>query len=183
MSAAVIFVAIQACAFALIFHGQFAALDALDEQIEAAKIRYVNNNGYALNRAAYDAQVRELDRRLGRVRRELPDRIDASFSSAQALARAHGLRIVQVEVAADEIRRTFYAERMARLEIAGRFHSVGSFMAGLARLPGSLELAAFMLERSAVPGEVILKCEVRAYRYISNAELERPRKSGGRRST
>lgn len=169
--AGVLFAATQLAAYGFFHAGQLAEIDQGRELEARLKQDYAVAKNRSLNLPLYRTQFGDIDRRLGEAVLELPGQwTDPGFDAVRRTALSHGLRIELLQPDIAEDFRDSHASIGARLELAGPFHRVGAFIADLAALPGRPTLGPFAIERSPATGLVSLKGEVRAFRYVDNAE-------------
>ena len=181
LAAAAVFALVQVGALAIAAVTILPDLQHLRAETGRLENSYLWASHFAAKRAQYLEQAKELERELAYMRTRVPDEVDREFLALKRAAAARGLR-VEVEPAVDEVRREFYAELPARLSVIGPFHAVAGLMQDVTRLPGSVRLAPFAIER-APNGRVILTGTVRTFRYLSDAEVEAQRKALRKKDT
>lgn len=175
----VFFVVLIALAF-VSEHLRSDRVDAAYSEVEALKSEYLRKKAMALHLDAYREQRRELDRMLGATLVRLPDKSDRTFAGVRSAAKARGLRLDVLAAGKADWRRDFHAQTPARIVVTGRYHQVGAFIADVGRLPASMRIEPFVIERSPQPGMVTLKGVLLAYRYLSDEEVGAQRKAAAK---
>lgn len=172
MAAAIVFfVLIQALSWMADGRQQIGAIASARAVVALLKDRYVERKKVAVNLDLYRNQLREADRLFGRLLYELPNRIDDTFLPVRIAARARGLCIELLGPKEGEGVSGAIAEREAALVLSGPFQAVAAFIADLTRLPASVRLDPFVIERSPSPGRVVLRARLRAFRYRDDQEI------------
>ena len=174
-----------AAAFVVVmFTADFALNPRFDRQREQAnalerlKSEYILKKWQAANLDAVRAQQREAEALLRRVSDTLPTTFTGDFEQVTDAARRHRVHLQQSAPSSETIRE-FYSERVVRITAIGRYHDLGAFVAAITNARSCLRLQDLNL--SASSGNVKMEAIVRAYRYLDDAELEKPRKDAAAR--
>jgi len=146
------------------------------EKAEAEEVRLLGELETKAKKAAnldqYKAQLTEMEQSFGAMLRQLPNTteipsllVDISQKGLEA-----GLEQKLFQTASP-IKHDFYEEQSFRLRLTGDFHSIGSFVSGVAALPRIVTLHDIGIAKRS--GSTLLDFDVTAktYRYLDEDEL------------
>jgi type IV pilus assembly protein PilO len=160
---------------------QYTRLAASEEKEKTLKKTYETKYRKSANLEAYKIQMQEMQLSFSHLLqqlpkgKEIPDLIDdISFSES-----ASGLDIRATRLL-DEKKVDFYSEKPFRLEISGKFHSLGGFISRVASLPRIVTLHDFNIQlvnnRQNTPAKLgedpVLKMDITAKTYRYDQEEE-----------
>jgi len=160
---------------------QYNRLETATKKEAVLKSTYERKYSKSANLEAYRIQMAEMKESFAHLLKQLPKKTeipglidDISFSES-----ASGLDI-QATHLLDEKKIDFYSEKPFKLEVSGKYHSLGQFISRVASLPRIVTLHDFNIELananqkgSAKLGEdLVLKMDITAktYRYDEQEE-------------
>jgi type IV pilus assembly protein PilO len=163
---------------------QLAALRAreMDVQRQLNEVRSV-----AANVAAFEDEISELERKLERALRQLPDKkeLEVLLADISSLGKKVGVEIRGFQ-RVDELSHGFYAEVPIQIELEGRYHDIASFFDRISKLPrivniGQLEVT---VADATADGTVLsVRGTATTFRFLegeASASAPRPASQGGR---
>ncbi len=136
----------------------------------------------AANLQAYKDQLAEMQKSFGAMLRQLPDKTEVPnlLVDISQTGLAAGLQ-EQLFQPRGELRKDFYAELPISIRLAGDYHEMGTFAAGVAALPRIVTLHDIEIApagKAGDPGSLVLNVTAKTYRYLDE-EDEGP-DSGGK---
>ena len=138
------------------------------------KTTFESGQKRAVNLAAYQQQMREMEESFGSMLRQLPSRTEVAdlLIDVTQTGLASGLEFELFEPKA-EIPKEFYAELPISLKINGRYHEFGEFVSGVAALPRIVTLHEINLTKGdKKSGEKIeFSAIAKTYRYLDDDEI------------
>ena len=176
LAARMVFIALAiiAIGFVGLLGPQLMAIADVRESLGVLKSEYAWKANRAINLDLYRLQLKESDNTFGQLLRALPNRIDRSFEGVFAAGRKSGLRF-DVLQAASEAKSLYYVELPVHLETTGRFHQLGAFIADLSLLSPIVRIDSLDIRRSSTPGRVLLKADLRLFRYLDEDPSAAPK--------
>ena len=162
-------------------------LTDLDEKISGPnglKVQIAQQEGIAANLDNFEEEVERLDIELKKALQELPDsrEIHQLLSRISDRARDAGLD-VHLFKPQGEIKREFYAEVPAEIQVAGSFHEVATFFDEVGHLERIVNLDRFTIEDPIYDEEeVLMKTSVVATAFRFLDESERPQERRRRKA-
>jgi type IV pilus assembly protein PilO len=128
----------------------------------------------AANLDAYIAQLQEMEQSFGAMLRKLPNKTEVPNLLTDISQQGAGAGLDQkLFQPAAQVTRDFYAELPIRMRLTGSFHSIGSFVSGIAALPRIVTLHDVTISPTGKEkGLDLLQLDVTAktYRYLDEEE-------------
>ena len=137
------------------------------------KTKFESGQKRAVNLAAYQQQMREMEESFGSMLRQLPSRTEVAdlLIDVTQTGLASGLEFELFEPKG-EIPKEFYAELPISLKINGNYHEFGEFVSGVAALPRIVTLHEINLVKGKDSSEKIAFSAVaKTYRYLDEDEI------------
>lgn len=128
----------------------------------------------AANLDAYKAQLQEMEKSFGAMLRKLPNKTEVpnllTDISQQGVGAGLDQKLFQPT---PQINKDFYAELPIKMRLTGSFHSIGSFVSGIAALPRivtlhDVEIIPTSKERGV--DQLQLNVTAKTYRYLDEEE-------------
>ena len=129
----------------------------------------------AANLQAYKDQLAEMQKSFGAMLRQLPDKteVPSLLVDVSQTGLAAGLQ-EQLFQPRGEVRKDFYAELPISIRLAGDYHEMGNFAAGVAALPRIVTLHDIEIapqgKGAGDPGNLVLNVTAKTYRYLGEDE-------------
>lgn len=128
----------------------------------------------AANLDAYKAQLGEMEQSFGAMLRKLPNKTEVPnlLTDISQQGTAAGLDQKLFQPNAQNIK-DFYAELPIKMRLTGSFHSIGSFVSGIAALPRIVTLHDVQITqvgKSSNADELQLDLTAKTYRYLDEDE-------------
>jgi len=131
----------------------------------------------AANLQAYKDQLAEMQKSFGAMLRQLPDKTEVPnlLVDVSQTGLAAGLQ-EQLFQPRGEVRKDFYAELPISIRLAGDYHEMGTFAAGVAALPRIVTLHDIEIapqgKGAGDPGNLVLNVTAKTYRYLGEDEQD-----------
>jgi type IV pilus assembly protein PilO len=131
----------------------------------------------AANLQAYKDQLAEMQKSFGAMLRQLPDKTEVPnlLVDISQTGLAAGLQ-EQLFQPRGEVRKDFYAELPISIRLAGDYHEMGNFAAGVAALPRIVTLHDIEIAPAGKgvgdPNNLVLNVTAKTYRYLGEDEQE-----------
>lgn len=131
----------------------------------------------AANLQAYKDQLAEMQKSFGAMLRQLPDKTEVPnlLVDVSQTGLAAGLQ-EQLFQPRGEVRKDFYAELPISIRLAGDYHEMGTFAAGVAALPRIVTLHDIEIapqgKGTGDPGQLVLNVTAKTYRYLGEDEQD-----------
>ncbi len=122
----------------------------------------------AANLQAYKDQLAEMQKSFGAMLRQLPDKTEVPnlLVDVSQTGLAAGLQ-EQLFQPGGEVRKDFYAELPISIRLAGGYHDMGTFAAGVAALPRIVTLHDIeIVPTGKGAGDLVLNVTAKTYRYL-----------------
>jgi type IV pilus assembly protein PilO len=150
-------------------------LEALERaRVEEASLRdtYLIKKASAVNLDALRLQLAEIQKSLGTLLRQLPDKseLDALLVDINRAGLGRGLQFELFKPAANETIREFYAELPVSVRVTGSYHDIGAFASDVAQLPRIVTLHDIEI----IPGkehQLVLNAVAKTFRYLDDEEI------------
>jgi type IV pilus assembly protein PilO len=168
------FVVLAALHYVLIYSGQRANLNDLEEQFRKHESEQAEKNAYAANLPKYQARFDELTLSLTTARAMLPDNPDVPQFLAQLgnAARDVGLTVDRFEPKS-EVAQDFYAEIGFGMKVHGAFHDIAMFIDQMARIDRIVNVTALSMTMPKVENQKIILASdflVKTYRFLTEEQ-------------
>lgn len=172
------------------------ALDELDQakmKEEDLRKTFLEKKRQAINLAAYEQQMVEIERTFGALLKQLPDRsqMDGLLTDINQAGLQRGLEF-ELFKPGQEIVADFYAEMPIAIKVLGNYHDLGAFATDISKLSRIVTLNEISIKpmdkpadaargakpAEAKPGESLLVMEAvaKTFRYLDASEVASKKK-------
>jgi type IV pilus assembly protein PilO len=128
----------------------------------------------AANLDAYKAQIAEMTQSFGAMLRKLPNRTEVPNLLTDISQQGSGAGLDQkIFQPGQQNNKDFYAELPIRMRLTGSYHSIGTFVSGLAALPRIVTLHNVEITRlgkDPAADDLQLDITAKTYRYLDDEE-------------
>jgi len=164
------------------------AMDTLDtEKAKEEELRkvYFDKKSQAINLAAYQAQMLEIEKTFGVLLKQLPDRsqIDGLLTDINQAGLGRGLEF-ELFKPGQETQAEFYAEMPISIKVTGSYHDLGAFATDISKLSRIVTLGDVFVagkNKDAKPGSsdggLVMEAIAKTYRYLDASEIAEKRKT------
>ncbi len=168
------------------------AMESLDtEKAKEEELRkvYFDKKSQAINLAAYQAQMVEIERTFGALLKQLPDRsqIDGLLTDINQVGLSRGLEF-ELFKPGQETQAEFYAEMPISIKVTGSYHDLGNFATDISKLSRIVTLGDVSVagknkdaksDAKAGPndGGLVMEAVAKTYRYLDASEIAEKRKA------
>jgi len=168
----ILFVAIIATSYFVILSDQMEELEQAQAEEETLKSTYLAKKGIAVNLSALRQQYAEIEKSLGSLLRQLPDKseMDALLVDINQAGLGRGLQFELFKPASSETVNTFYAELPISVRVIGGYHDIGAFASDIAQLSRIVTLNEITIVPSN-DGRLTLDAIAKTYRYLDDNEI------------
>ena len=142
---------------------------------------------------AYQAQIKEMNRRFQDFLQQLPNRtqIPSLLDDVTLAGRSRGLDF-ELFQPTSEVNKNFYAKIPVRLKVVGTYNNIGRFAAAVAAMPRIVtindidiarmpDLGTTSLAKAQASQKLVMQCTATTYRYLDNRDNAGGRgKNGGK---
>lgn len=173
----VIFLLITALGWYLIWADGLSRLEASGQEEHNLKESYTAKKTQAYHYETYKRRLSEIERSLGSMLRQLPNRseMDALLTDINQVGVGRGLDFdlfrPGTEVPAD-----FYATLPVSIKVKGSYHDIGNFVSDLAKLPRIVTLHDVSLLPEKDKDVLNMEARAQTYRYLDEEEIASARK-------
>lgn len=154
---------------------QLDTLAQREKEEQTLRDSWIGKKRQAVNLDEHKRQLAEIDRQIGALLKQLPNRaeMDSLLSDINQAGLGRGLQFELFKPGGDVVKE-FYAEMPIDIRVTGTYHEIGEFASDVARMPRIVTLNNIVL--SADKGDR-LKMEAKAvtYRYLDEEELAKQR--------
>ena len=167
-----LFAAVVALGWYLIWADAWNHLENSRKEEASLKEAYVTKKIQAYHYETYKRRLGEIERSLGSMLRQLPNRseMDALLTDINQLGVGRGLDFdlfrPGVAVPSD-----FYATIPVAIKVRGTYHDIGSFVSDLAKLPRIVTLHDVSLVPDKNSREISMEARLQTYRYLDEDEI------------
>lgn len=168
----VLFIAIVAGGYFLIWQDQLDTLEKAQAEEETLRNTYVLKKRSAVNLPVMREQLREIEKNLTLLLRQLPDKseMEALLIDINQAGLGRGLQFELFKPAAQETVNSFYAELPVAIRVTGGYHDIGAFASDVAQLSRIVTLNDINLKPGS-DGRLILDAVAKTFRYLDENEL------------
>lgn len=189
-----IFLVLLAIGYYLVLSPTLDTLDSEKAKEEELRKVYFDKKSQAINLAAYQAQMVEIEKTFGALLKQLPDRsqIDGLLTDINQAGLARGLEF-ELFKPGQETQAEFYAEMPIAIKVTGAYHDLGGFATDISKLSRIVTLGEVYVVNKDVtkdavnkgkdaksgPADVTLVMEAvaKTYRYLDAHEIAEKRKA------
>ncbi len=174
VAAAAVVVVIMVVAYFLKFKDEWQIIKDKEVQEIALKREFVEKQQKAVNLAAYEAQLIQLEEILRSLLRQLPSRTEMAnlLQDVSQTAIATGIQVDRFEPQ-QEVVKDFYAEKPIAIKMIGEYHQFGEFVSAVASLARVVILTMHDISLKPVTeggSALVLEGVVKTYRYLDEEE-------------
>jgi type IV pilus assembly protein PilO len=163
------------CVYMFVVKTDIPVLERVEREEQELRATFEDKQRRAANFDAYRAQLAEIERDFGAMLRQLPGRTEVPnlLVDISQTGLAAGLE-EELFQPMGEIQREFYAELPIRIRLSGGYHSLGSFVSGIAALPRIVTLHDIAVTPSSddAVDELTLDVTAKTYRYLDEESTE-----------
>ncbi|MEW6678154.1 MAG: type 4a pilus biogenesis protein PilO [Pseudomonadota bacterium] len=171
------FVGIVALGWYLVWADAMKNLEAAQQEELTLKDTYTSKKTQAYHYETYKSRLGEIERSLGSMLRQLPNRseMDALLTDINQVGVGRGLDF-QLFRPGTEVPADFYATLPVSIKVTGTYHEIGSFVSDVAGLPRIVTLhdVSLVPEKS---GRLVMDARVQTYRYLDDEEMAAAKKA------
>ncbi|MDA8114196.1 MAG: type IV pilus inner membrane component PilO [Acidithiobacillus sp.] len=167
--------------------------DQLQAQEDSLKIQVRQKQLLAASLPAYQAQIREMNRRFQNFLQQLPNRtqIPSLLDDVTLAGRSRGLDF-ELFQPTGEVNKNFYAEIPVKLKVVGTYNDIGRFAAAVAAMPrivtiNNIDIArmpdagATSAAKAQAAQKLVMQCTATTYRYLDGGgSVDHQSKEGGK---
>ena len=167
--------------------------DQLQAQEGSLKIQVRQKQLLAASLPAYQAQIREMNRRFQNFLQQLPNRtqIPSLLDNVTLAGRSRGLDF-ELFQPTGEVNKNFYAEIPVKLKVVGTYNDIGRFAAAVAAMPrivtiNNIDIArmpdagATSAAKAQAAQKLVMQCTATTYRYLDGGgSVDHQSKEGGK---
>ena len=171
-----IWVATAILAGFLVFQFQLSeSLVTLDKKVKQEEVLMKEFEGKAFQAAnldRYRKQMEEMENSFGALVRQLPSdtEVPGLLEDISQLGLDSGLEFESIDLGAEKVVE-FYAELPIEIKVKGGYHSIGSFISGVAALPRIVTLHDYTIRPEVnTPNVLTLAITAKTYRYNDRSE-------------
>ncbi|MCR2828775.1 type 4a pilus biogenesis protein PilO [Acidithiobacillus ferrooxidans] len=165
----------------------------LKTQEDSLKTQVRQKQLLAASLPAYQAQIKEMNRRFQDFLQQLPNRtqIPSLLDDVTLAGRSRGLDF-ELFQPTSEVNKNFYAKIPVRLKVVGTYNDIGRFAAAVAAMPRIVtindidiarmpDLGTTSLAKAQASQKLVMQCTATTYRYLDNRDNAGGRgKNGGK---
>ena len=165
----------------------------LKTQEDSLKTQVRQKQLLAASLPAYQAQIKEMNRRFQDFLQQLPNRtqIPSLLDDVTLAGRSRGLDF-ELFQPTSEVNKNFYAKIPVRLKVVGTYNNIGRFAAAVAAMPRIVtindidiarmpDLGTTSLAKAQASQKLVMQCTATTYRYLDNRDNAGGRgKNGGK---
>ncbi len=168
--------------YVLDWEEQWTTLEGVQAEEETLKSTFLAKKTSAINLVALQAQLAEVEKTLGVMLKQLPNKseLDALLVDINRAGLGRGLQFELFKPDAKENIKDFYAELPVTVRVTGSYHDIGAFASDVAQLPRVVTLHDIEI----TPGkdhQLIFNATAKTFRYLDDDEIaERKREEAER---
>ncbi|MHB8210732.1 MAG: type IV pilus inner membrane component PilO [Acidithiobacillus sp.] len=165
----------------------------LKTQEDSLKIQVRQKQLLAASLPAYQAQIREMNRRFQDFLQQLPNRtqIPSLLDDVTLAGRSRGLDF-ELFQPTGEVNKNFYAKIPVKLKVLGTYNDIGRFAAAVAAMPrivtiNNIDIArmpdagATNIAKAQAAQKLVMQCTATTYRYLDGSDsTDAQNKDGGK---
>ena len=174
---AIVFILIIAAGIYFDTQNQLEQLESVERKENELKEEFTIKADQAAKLDLYKDQLAEMQASFQAILRQLPERTDVEslLVDVSQTGLANGLEIKKFKPSSEE-KKGFYAELPIALEVSGSYHSLASFISGVAALPRIVTMHDLKLNRKddkngeANSEKLEMTAIAKTYRYLKEDE-------------
>ncbi|MGZ0020442.1 type 4a pilus biogenesis protein PilO [Nitrosomonas sp. wSCUT-2] len=155
-----------------IWQDEFETLERIQAEEETLKNTYLIKKRSAVNLPAMREQLKDIEKSLGTLLRQLPDKseMEALLIDINQAGLGRGLQFELFKPATQETINAFYAELPVAIRVTGDYHAIGAFASDIAHLSRIVTLNDINV-KPGNDGKLVLDAVAKTYRYLDEGEL------------
>ena len=166
----------------------------LKTQEDSLKIQVRQKQLLAASLPAYQAQIREMNRRFQDFLQQLPNRtqIPSLLDDVTLAGRSRGLDF-ELFQPTGEVNKNFYAKIPVKLKVVGTYNDIGHFAAAVAAMPrivtiNNIDIArmpdagATNIAKAQAVQKLVMQCTATTYRYLDGSDSANAQNKDGGKS-
>ena len=166
----------------------------LKTQEDSLKTQVRQKQLLAASLPAYQAQIKEMNRRFQDFLQQLPNRtqIPSLLDDVTLAGRSRGLDF-ELFQPTSEVNKNFYAKIPVKLKVVGTYNDIGRFAAAVAAMPrivtiNDIDIArmpdagATSLAKAQASQKLVMQCTATTYRYLDSRDNAGGRNKNGGKS-
>lgn len=175
----ILFIVIMIAGYFFIWEEQIKTLEDTQAQEETLKTTYLAKKRSAVNLSALREQLKDIERSLGALLKQLPDKseMEALLVDINQAGLGRGLQFELFKPAANETINAFYAELPISVRVIGGYHDIGAFASDVAQLPRIVTLNDISIAPGN-DGKLVLDTTAKTFRYLDEEEIAK--QAGGK---
>jgi len=160
------------------WRNQLTEINTLRERESTLRTTFTDKKRQAINLAAYQKQLEDIEQAFGALLKQLPNRseMDALLTDINQAGLGRGLQFELFKPAAQETTSEFYAELPITIRVTGSYHELGSFASDIAQLPRIVTLNDIAVATGR-DGMLTMDAVAKTFRYLDEEELGKQRKA------
>ncbi|MBX9895135.1 MULTISPECIES: type 4a pilus biogenesis protein PilO [unclassified Nitrosomonas] len=168
----ILLIGIIAAGHFLIWQDEFETLERIQAEEETLKNTYLIKKRSAVNLPAMREQLQDIEKSLGTLLRQLPDKseMEALLIDINQAGLGRGLQFELFKPATQETINAFYAELPVAIRVTGDYHAIGAFASDIAHLSRIVTLNDINV-KPGNDGKLVLDAVAKTYRYLDEGEL------------
>jgi type IV pilus assembly protein PilO len=160
----------------LVYNEQMPRLERAEQEEQELRASFEQKQKKAVNFAAYQEQLAEIERSFGAMLTQLPGKTEIPnlLVDISQTGLAAGLQ-EELFQPLDENQKDFYAEKPIKIRLKGSYHEFGKFVSEIAALPRIVTLHDIEIGRESGDStgeDLVLKVTAKTYRYLEDEENE-----------
>lgn len=180
-----VFLVLLALGYYFVLTSEIESLDAEKVKEEELRKVYFDKKSQAINLAAYQAQMVEIEKTFGALLKQLPDRsqIDGLLTDINQAGLSRGLEF-ELFKPGQEVQAEFYAEMPISIKVTGTYHDLGNFATDISKLSRIVTLGEVFVtgknkdaKSGSNDGGLVMEAVAKTYRYLDANELAEKRKA------
>jgi len=167
----------------LVYNEQMPRLERAEQEERELRASFEQKQKKAVNFAAYQEQLVEIERSFGAMLTQLPGKTEIPnlLVDISQTGLAAGLQ-EELFQPLSEIQKDFYAEKPIKIRLKGSYHEFGKFVSDIAALPRIVTLHDIEIGRESGDStgeDLVLKVTAKTYRYMEDEEAVEAESSAG----
>jgi type IV pilus assembly protein PilO len=148
---------------------------AENEEVQL-KETFMQKKGMAVNLAAYEKRLADIERGFGTLLKQLPKKseMDALLTDINQAGLSRGLQFELFKPSATETITEYYAELPVTIKVTGDYHNLGNFASDVSKLPRIVLLNDVAITPGTgkdKEGMLVMDAVAKTYRYLDEDEI------------
>jgi len=149
----------------------------LQKDEEELKKNFIKKTKESISLDALKKQKLQVEAYVSQLENQLPGRAEIAklLSDVNQAGVSQGLQF-ELFKPSPEVVQSYYAERSVNIAVTGKFHDIGEFSAGIAKLPRIVSLTNMALTLDPARDQLRMEAVVHTYRYLDDSEAAEAKK-------